>query len=139
MLDDGASCLLSTEACGDILAAFPGAGVAQPALGIAALLQPPAQVSRRAGIEAAQPVSVAGSAKYLIATPEREAPFRRGATNLPVVGDHIKAAVLAHTGQVRARRRLEMSQNRPGCQFRVGITEEERVQGGFRENSARGL
>src|ERR1700694_5819479 len=139
MLDDGASRLLRPEARGYILPAFPRAGVAQPALCIAAILQPPAQVCRRARIQVAQPLPVASPTKYLVATPERETPFRGCTTNLPVVSNHVKAAVLAHTWQIRARRRLEMAQNRSGCQFRIGITEEKRIHGGFRKHRARSL
>src|ERR1700694_4669486 len=108
MLDDGAPRLLRPEARGYILPAFPRAGVAQPAFCIAAILQPPAQVGRRAWIEVAQPLPVASPAKDLVAAPERETPFRGCATNLPVVSNHVKAAVLAHARQIRARRRLEM-------------------------------
>ncbi len=100
MLDDGATGLLGAKATGDILATLPGAGVDQPAFGIPAMVQPPAQIGCRFRVEATQPVQVTCPAHDVVATPHRKTPLGSGAAYLPVIGDHIVAAILAHTGQI---------------------------------------
>src|SRR5256884_751675 len=136
VLDDGATGLLRTKAAGDILSTFPGTGINGPAFGIPAMLQPPAEIGRSFRIEAAQPEQVALPTHYLVATPQREAPLGCGAADLPVVGDHVVAAILTYTGQVRMRGRLEMPQDDFGGKFRIGIAEEERIHRRFSQDQA---
>ena len=111
MLNHRSARLLWAKAAGDILTTLPGAGVDQPPFCIAALLQPPAQIRRHAWIESAEPLYIPRSTKYFIATPDGKAPFGRCPTDLSVIGDHIKAAIFAHTRKVRTQGRLEMAQN----------------------------
>src|SRR5437764_4523521 len=65
VLNDRATGLLRTEAAGDILAAFPRTGIHQPALGIAAMVQPPAHISCSRWVEAAQPIEIASTPEEL--------------------------------------------------------------------------
>src|SRR6266516_3037541 len=56
MLNNGAPGLLRPEATGNILPAFPGTGINQPAFSITTIVQPPAQVGCHSRIEATQPL-----------------------------------------------------------------------------------
>src|SRR5258708_6011228 len=96
--------LLRSKTAGNILATFPGTGIDQPPLYIATMVQPPAQIGCSSRVETAQPAQIARPAHQLVATPEWETPLGRGPTDLPVVGNHVVAAVLTPTAQVRVRR-----------------------------------
>jgi hypothetical protein len=58
---------------------------------------------------------------------------------LPVVGDHVVTAILAHAGQVRMRRRLEVPQDDFGGEFSISVAEKKRVHSSLSEDSARCL
>src|SRR5438270_9164401 len=131
MLDDGATRLLRPKTAGDILAALPRARINHPTLSIATIVQPPAQIGCCFGIQLPEPTHIPCATQELITAPQRIAPLGRSATDLPVVSDHIVAAILTHTGLLWMQSRLEMAKYHFCSQFRIGIAEEERIHRSF--------
>ena len=81
-------------------------------------------------------MQVTSAPEELVTAPEGKAPLRSGTADLPIVGDHVIAAVLAHTGELRVRRRCEMTEDDFGSQFRIGIAEEKCIHCRLGQHSA---